>query len=87
MCCIANLACLSYPIVKTTGLGPVPLSPLQKRIRDLSARIVSTQDVDEFHEAASELKAALREHAESLRKVVDETRKRLSKAAQGDAQQ
>jgi len=61
--------------------------PLQERIRELSARIISTDDPNEFHQAASELKSALREHADSLRKVVDETKKRLSQGAQGGAQQ
>jgi sensor histidine kinase regulating citrate/malate metabolism len=55
------------------------LSPLQKRIIDLSSKIVSTEDADEFERIASELKMALREHAENLRRVVHETKARLSK--------
>jgi hypothetical protein len=58
----------------------MPLSPLQKRIIELSSTIVSTEDLKEFDRVASELKLALREHAESLRKVVDETKNRLTKA-------
>jgi hypothetical protein len=56
----------------------VPASHLQKRIIDLSSRIVSTNDLEEFNQIASELKSALHEHTESLRRRVDETRKRLS---------
>ena len=58
----------------------MPLSPLQKRIIELSSKIVSTEDLKEFDRVASQLKLALREHAESLRKVVDETKNRLAKA-------
>jgi hypothetical protein len=57
----------------------VPLTRLQKRILELSSRIVSIDDLPEFQRVASELKAALREHAEQLRSMVDETKKRLSK--------
>lgn len=56
------------------------LSPLQKRIVELSSKILSA-DLEEFNRTASELKAALREHVESLRKVVDETKQRLIKSA------
>lgn len=54
------------------------LSPLQKRIIELSSRIVSTDDLEEFNRIAFELKLALREHAENLKRVVDETKKRLA---------
>lgn len=57
----------------------MPLTPLQKRIVELSSKIVSTDNMEEFDRIASELKAALREHAESLRHAVDETRNRLAK--------
>jgi hypothetical protein len=55
----------------------VPLSHLQKRIIDLSTRVVSTDDLEEFNRIASALKSALREHSENLRKMVDQRRKRL----------
>lgn len=55
------------------------LSPLQKRIIDLSSNIVSIEDPEEFGRIASELKTALHEHAANLRKVVDETKTRLSR--------
>jgi phosphomevalonate kinase len=55
----------------------VPFSELQKRIIDLSSRIVSIDDLEEFNRVASELKSALREHAESLRRTIEETKKRL----------
>lgn len=55
------------------------LSPLQKRIIELSSKVVSTDDMEEFNRFAFELKAALRAHAESLRSVVDETKHRLTK--------
>jgi uncharacterized coiled-coil protein SlyX len=55
----------------------VSLSPLQKRIIDLSSRIISTDDIEEFNRIASELKAALSEHAEALRRMVQATKKRL----------
>ena len=54
------------------------LSPVQKRIIDLSSKIVSTDDPEEFNLIASELKSALHEHAEALRRMVYVTKKRLS---------
>lgn len=57
----------------------MPLSPLQKRIIELSSQVLSTDDVTEFRRISSELKAALREHAQHLRKMVDETKKRLTR--------
>jgi BMFP domain-containing protein YqiC len=47
------------------------------RIIDLSSRVVSTDDLDEFNRIASELRAALREHAQNLRREVEEAKKRL----------
>jgi len=64
--------------------APMTLSPLQKRIIELSLKVVSTDDVREFNRIASELKSALREHAESLGPVVDETKKRLAKKPRRD---
>lgn len=58
--------------------GPVALSPLQQRIIDLSFEIVSTDGLEEFNRIASELKSALREHAEGLKIMVRETKKRLA---------
>jgi DNA topoisomerase VI subunit B len=58
---------------------PLPLSPLQKRILELSSQILSTDDVAEFKRISAELKAALREHAQHLRSMVEETKKRLTR--------
>jgi hypothetical protein len=55
----------------------VPLSQLQKRIIELSLKIVAIDDFEEFNRTASELKSALREHAESLRSAIEEARNRL----------
>ncbi len=55
----------------------MPLSHLQNRIIELSSRIVSTHDLEEFNRIASELRSALREHAENLRRMVEERKKRL----------
>ncbi|HUO15299.1 MAG TPA: hypothetical protein VMX38_09960 [Verrucomicrobiae bacterium] len=63
------------------------LSCLQKRIIELSGRIVSTDDLEEFNRIASELKAALREHSDSLSKMVDERRRRLIANRAGDVSQ
>jgi ABC-type transporter Mla subunit MlaD len=56
----------------------VTLSLLQKRIINLSSRIISTDDLEEFDRIASELKSALREHADTLRRTVQETKNRLA---------
>ena len=56
----------------------MPLSKLQRRIIELSSRIVSTDDHEEFNRIVAELKAALREHAESLRRLVDQRKKHLT---------
>jgi hypothetical protein len=56
----------------------LPLSPLQKRIIELSSQIISTEDLTEFKRISSELKPALREHAQHLRSMVEETKKRLA---------
>jgi ABC-type transporter Mla subunit MlaD len=55
----------------------VTLSSLQKRILDLSSKILSADDSAEFNRIASELKSALREHNQALRAMVEETKKRL----------
>ena len=51
------------------------LSPLQERINQLSARIVETDDFEEFQRLASELRTALREQVAHLRAMVDEAKK------------
>jgi hypothetical protein len=58
--------------------GSVALSALQKRIVDLSFKVTSTDDLDEFYQIASELKLALHEHAEALKRMVHTTRKRFA---------
>ncbi len=48
--------------------------PLQKRILELSSKLVSTENGDDFERIASELKAVLHQHAEDLKKMTDETK-------------
>jgi hypothetical protein len=55
----------------------VALSPVEKRIIDLSSKIVSTDDPEEFNRIASELKSALHEHAEALRRMIYVAKQRL----------
>lgn len=57
----------------------MPLSPLQKRIGALCARVVETDDVIEFQRVTSELKAALREQVDHVRTMVSDA-KRFSSA-------
>jgi hypothetical protein len=44
------------------------LRRLEDRIRDLCANAVASQDSPEFHEVFEQLRAALHEHNERLRK-------------------
>lgn len=48
------------------------ISPLQKRIRELCARAIETDDVVEFQEVSAELKAALREQVAHVRAIVSQ---------------
>ncbi len=50
-------------------------SPLQKRIHELSARVIETDNYEEFQRVASELRNALREQVDYLRAMVDEAKK------------
>lgn len=54
------------------------LSPLQKRISELSFRAVETNDFDEFQQVACELKMALREQVAYLRGMVIEAKKTIA---------
>jgi hypothetical protein len=47
----------------------VPLSPLQKRISELSSRAIEIDDFDEFQRVASDLKIALREQVAYLSSI------------------
>jgi len=38
------------------------MTPLEQKIRDLSARVIAVQDTPEFEPAMGELKEAIREH-------------------------
>jgi hypothetical protein len=49
----------------------VPLSPLQKRISELSSRAIEINDFDEFQRVASDLKIALREQVAYLSSIED----------------
>jgi hypothetical protein len=56
----------------------VPLSALQRRIIELSSRLVCTDDVNQFKELASELRRALHEHIMVLRHKIDDTKNNIS---------
>ena len=51
---------------------PVPDRRLEDKIRALAERAVAAQDPDELKDALKELRAALREHAERLRRLAAE---------------
>ena len=55
----------------------MPLSRLQERIADLSAKVVATDNIDEFTQLASELRMALREQIVQLRDMVDDAKKSI----------
>jgi hypothetical protein len=59
----------------------VPPSALQKRIIELSSRLVATDDANQFEYLAAELKQALHEHATYLQVSIDNTRKHIVMAA------
>jgi hypothetical protein len=61
----------------------VPPSALQKRIIELSSKLVATDDANQFKQLAAELKLALREHTSSLRLTINDTRKHIAMAAAG----
>jgi hypothetical protein len=52
----------------------VPPKPMQKRILDLSTKVIATNDVEEFRNLAAELRKAIRQHVEHLRSLVGEAR-------------
>lgn len=54
------------------------LSPLQKRIIELSSAILATNDVDEFNRMATELKSALHTHIEGLRDMISKAKEQLA---------
>jgi hypothetical protein len=43
---------------------------LEERIRELCARLLATQDIEEAHRLALELQQALHEHTSQLRRLV-----------------
>ncbi len=57
------------------------LSALQKRIIELSSRLVATDDLHQFKQLASELRKALHEHVTHLRLSIDDTKKQIAMAA------
>jgi hypothetical protein len=80
-----GLTVLRMPIQITTVGNKVhkqvpilPPSPLQKKITDLCARAVATNDLSEFKYVACELKAALREQVAILRSMVDDAKQTIA---------
>jgi hypothetical protein len=61
----------------------VPLSALQKRIIELSSRLVATDDVNQFKQLASELRKALHEHVTNLRLKINDAKKNIALVAAG----
>jgi hypothetical protein len=57
----------------------VTLSPLQKRIVELSSKVIAAEDPADFAVAAEELRSALREQIAILRGMVHETKQNISK--------
>jgi hypothetical protein len=51
---------------------PVPQRRLEDRIQTLAAKAVATQDPAELNDIIHQLRAALREHADRLRKLAAE---------------
>jgi hypothetical protein len=61
----------------------VQLSALQKRIIELSSKLVATDDAYQFKQLASELRMALHEHVNRLRIRTNDTKKHIAMAAAG----
>jgi hypothetical protein len=61
----------------------VQLSALQKRIIELSSKLVATDDPNQFKQLASELRMALHEHVSHLRISINDTKKHIVLAATG----
>jgi hypothetical protein len=60
------------PDQKPVALYRVPSRRIDDRIRDLAAKVVTSEGND-YKPALSELKAALREHTDRLRKMAAES--------------
>lgn len=62
----------------------MPLSPLQQRISELSAKVVEIDDPVQFQRVSEELKDALREQVDRVRAMVKDAQ-RVSSALRSDA--
>ena len=56
----------------------MPLSPLQKKILELSAKVIETDDPAEFARLTHDLRQALQEQIAVLRALVGEARRNIS---------